>query len=178
MPGSTGASEVMIIEARTSLPITHISCQHVKTFMEEPEKPSEEEPPVETLEKYLLNKLNTSLDLQKRAMIALVFAGEKPGEEAKFLDETRAERFEDFLEEAGLDYRKTESDFHVKYFFTPEEEYLELLEAEEDGVSRQAAARFRGLPEPVPEKLARHGKAGLEKKFDSNRDDLMEDVEV
>ncbi len=146
--------------------------------MEESEEPEEENIPVETLEKYVLDELRTSVDLQKRAMITLVFTGEKPGEEVKFLDESRAEKFQEFLEETGLNYRKKESDFHVKYFFTVEEEFLDLLEEEDGRVTVKSSARFRGLPEPVPEKLQRHGRMGLKRKFSQNQEDLMEDVQV
>lgn len=132
----------------------------------------------ETLERYLLNKLKTSLDPQKRAMIALVFAGEKPGEEAKFLDENRAKRFEEFLDKSGLEYRMRKSDFHIKFFFTLEEEFFDLLDKQESNISIKSSARFRGLPEPVPEKLERYGRTGLENKFSANREDLISDVEI
>ncbi len=134
--------------------------------MEDSGRVLENEIPVEKLEEHLLENFETSIDVQKRAMIALVFTGEKAGEEVKFLDENRARNFETFLEDTDLEYVSQEADYYTKYFITREERFLDILDEKEDeGYSLKSVARFRGLPEPIPERIHRNPSRGLKEPF-------------
>ncbi|MFB6115939.1 MAG: hypothetical protein ABEK10_00355 [Candidatus Nanosalina sp.] len=121
-----------------------------------------EAPPVEVLEEYLLDEFSAMLNAEKKASILLACIGEKPGETAKFLDEERAERFEDFLEEAGLEFIETGSEFHQKYFFSMKKMFLGLLEDGEKGYTPRSVARFRGVPKSRIENPERMNQTFLE----------------
>lgn len=134
--------------------------------MENSGRDLENEIPVGILEEHLLDNFETSIDAQKRTMIALVFAGDKAGEEVKFLDDNRARNFETFLEDTDLEYVSQETDYYKKYFITREERFLDILdEKEEGGYSLKSVARFRGLPEPIPERIHRNPSRGLKESF-------------
>lgn len=105
-----------------------------------------EAPPIQVLEKYLTDEFSAMLNAQKKTSILLACIGEKPGETAKFMDEERAERFEEFLDEAELEYVATGSEYHHKYFFSMKKVFLGLLESSEAGFTDKSVARFRGLP--------------------------------
>lgn len=142
--------------------------------MEESGRNVESDIPVDMLEEHLLDNFETSIDIQKRAMIALVFAGDKAGEEVKFLDDNRARKFERFLKDTDLKYTSHETDYYTKYFITREERFLDILNEEEDGFSLKSVARFRGLPEPIPEKIHRNPSRGMKGTFSpEERDDKV-----
>jgi len=179
MPGRTGAIEVITIDASTSLPITDISQNDVMMIMEEARRSSEKDIPKDKLKEHLLENFETSIDVQKRAMIALVFAGEKPGEEVKFLDESRAKTFEKFLDDTELDYVSHETDYYTKYFITSEKRFLDILEEKEEdgGFNLKSVARFRGLPEPIPEKIHRNPSRGMRNSFNPKENNGTVQVE-
>ncbi len=107
-----------------------------------------EKPPIPILEEYLMGELSSFVNAQKRASIALACIGEKPGEVIKFMDEDRAERFEEFLNEADLSYISTDRGFYHKYYFSIKKVFLKLLEEKENGgFTQESIARFRGVPQ-------------------------------
>jgi len=146
--------------------------------MQTPKRKPENKIPVDQLEKHLLEDFETSIDTQKRAMIALLFAGKKPGEEVKFLDDKRARNFENFIESTDLEHVSYETDFYTKYFITPEKRFLDILDRKEDkGYSLKSIARFKGFPEPIPEKIHRNPSRGLKNSFSPEEKDDQVTVE-
>ena len=106
-----------------------------------------EGPPIPVLEEYIHQHLSKFMDNGKRASILLACIGEKPGEVAKFMDESRAERFKEFLDKADLNYITRSKGYYHKYYFSINKMFLNLLEKNNQaGFTQESVARFRGVP--------------------------------
>ncbi len=134
------------------------------------------------LEEYFFDRFPVRFDTHSQLSLLFLLIGEKPGANVMFVDESKEELLEDFCEDFDLEYQSFESEIHMTYYITLDEQYFDLLEKvdeESKYYTQESSGKFLGYPENAIKFFTQEtGERNLSQRFEEKVDEMIEKDEL